>query len=340
MITLLTRRHISLTIALSLLLVAWVFFGFAALIFGFSSTEIVHDFGNLGLTSVKKLPFGAIFGDSGELQGSSLRVCHDSDLKLAWTTYVVSLPTREDRRESMEKLRSALSLRWTYVDAIPSDDTIIGTIISNLVSFRRSQTELSSRYNDTLQFAWPSNFSHSLATYNGSITYRQELDVDQLSSPKVYEEVSAISMTASSNSDPPVAPATSSLSPGHYPASQGSFDPDTIPITCATNNSIFGIPYSPDLPKQMLLTAAKVACWYSHLQVIHRIASEVPFLATSDSACSNVTLILEDDVDMELDIKKRLVGIWNSLPQDWDILFLGSLPFLYSYPCWSAINNI
>jgi GR25 family glycosyltransferase involved in LPS biosynthesis len=37
----------------------------------------------------------------------------------------------------------------------------------------------------------------------------------------------------------------------------------------------------------------------------------------------DVALVLEDDVDMELDIRQRLLGVWDSLPSVWDIVFLG-----------------
>lgn len=37
-----------------------------------------------------------------------------------------------------------------------------------------------------------------------------------------------------------------------------------------------------------------------------------------------VSIILEDDIDMEKDIKPRLAELWEGLPTDWDIVFLGT----------------
>ena len=72
----------------------------------------------------------------------------------------------------------------------------------------------------------------------------------------------------------------------------------------------------------MLLTTAKLACWFSHLQVISRIARAESQNYAHES-CMKVSLILEDDVDMELDIRERLEATWEILPKDWDILFIG-----------------
>lgn len=88
------------------------------------------------------------------------------------------------------------------------------------------------------------------------------------------------------------------------------------PMTCAANDNDIR-EYSPNLPEHFLLTDARVACWHSHLMAIHKVANSVP-----DG--TGATLILEDDVDMELDIDERLTDLWSNLPGDWDIVFLGT----------------
>ena len=40
---------------------------------------------------------------------------------------------------------------------------------------------------------------------------------------------------------------------------------------------------------------------------------------------SNVTLILEDDVDMESNAQERLDHLWAYLPDQWDMIFLGRI---------------
>lgn len=91
--------------------------------------------------------------------------------------------------------------------------------------------------------------------------------------------------------------------------------PSHEPLTCASDDSTLG-PYSSQTPPYRLLTRERLACWHSHWRVIRLIAD----------GQDDVSLVLEDDVDMELDIRQRLLGVWGSLPSAWDIVFLGS-PF-------------
>ena len=86
------------------------------------------------------------------------------------------------------------------------------------------------------------------------------------------------------------------------------------PLTCAYGDSTLE-PYAPQTPPYRLLTKERFACWHSHWRVIRSIAD----------GQDDVALVLEDDVDMELDIRKRLLGVWDSLPSVWDIVFLGNV---------------
>lgn len=88
--------------------------------------------------------------------------------------------------------------------------------------------------------------------------------------------------------------------------------PSHEPLTCASDNSTLE-PYSPQTPPYRILTKQRLACWHSHWRVIRLIAD----------GQEDVSLVLEDDVDMELDIRQRLLGVWSSLPDAWDIVFLG-----------------
>ncbi|KAJ7115247.1 hypothetical protein C8R44DRAFT_629156 [Mycena epipterygia] len=92
---------------------------------------------------------------------------------------------------------------------------------------------------------------------------------------------------------------------------------DSQPLTCATENfTIF--PYSPSLPEYKILSRSRIACWHSHLSAIQYTSAHTP---------PKASLILEDDIDMEVDIKHRLLSVWSLLPLDWDVVFLGH--------CWS-----
>ncbi|KAJ4495915.1 hypothetical protein C8J55DRAFT_445037, partial [Lentinula edodes] len=86
-----------------------------------------------------------------------------------------------------------------------------------------------------------------------------------------------------------------------------------LELVCTTKDFSL-VPYSTTLPYHKYLTAARVAVWHSHLRVLRLIVEKED-------------IILEDDIDMEKDIRRRLHRIWVNLPDDWDVVFLGH--------CWS-----
>ncbi|KAG9097532.1 hypothetical protein FRC06_007459 [Ceratobasidium sp. 370] len=61
------------------------------------------------------------------------------------------------------------------------------------------------------------------------------------------------------------------------------------------------------------ISLGAVSCWYSHYQVMRSIAD----------GPDDTVIVLEDDVDMEFDLEKRLRDMWPALPKDWDIVMLG-----------------
>ncbi|KAK7694147.1 hypothetical protein QCA50_001327 [Cerrena zonata] len=256
---------------------------------------------------------------------SKVKVCHDTKTELASSVHVVSLPNRADRRNGMEKLRAGLHLNWTYNDATPSDDFNIETLTQNLIKFRHESSNPPGSLvygSPPGHFLWPVDFDNSTSASIDATQRRRTI-------PPNYGDSFAGSRGQSSS-------ATASSSLG---ASLGLLAPESsldslgfaIPLTCATENNILGVPYAADLPKHMILTPAKLACWYSHAQIISRIGSLKPYedppQNDSSSGCVDVTLVLEDDVDMERDIQERLAAVWETLPDHWDILFLGH--------CWS-----
>ncbi|CAE6521977.1 unnamed protein product [Rhizoctonia solani] len=82
--------------------------------------------------------------------------------------------------------------------------------------------------------------------------------------------------------------------------------PDTRPPVLRTAGEDMLLPNEP-------ITRAQVSCWYSHYQVLLKIANGE----------DQVAIVLEDDIDMEWDLEKRLRGMWPHLPKDWDIVMLG-----------------
>ncbi|KAJ7715382.1 hypothetical protein B0H16DRAFT_1339939 [Mycena metata] len=92
------------------------------------------------------------------------------------------------------------------------------------------------------------------------------------------------------------------------------------PLTCATEDFTLS-PYSPRTPEYKILSPSRIACWHSHLSAIQRASTHMP------KEAQTAALILEDDLDIEADVKARLLSVWSLLPADWDIVFLGH--------CWS-----
>ncbi|TFK67681.1 hypothetical protein BDN72DRAFT_798713, partial [Pluteus cervinus] len=217
------------------------------------------------------------------LSGDSIVIEKADDLSIP-RMFVISLPTRKDRREDMELLQQASNLRWTYWDAVASTDTIIDQILSRVSSLRSRVDNISdtSGHKKPHAFRWPKNLD------------------------KVVFSQSRISLSTSSfwrsNQSTNLLP----LPPGQ-----------DSNLTCATRDEDI-LPYSDDLPEHKILTRARLACWQSHLSLLEQIAND---------ARGRISIILEDDIDMERDIKAHLRWLFTSPPKGWDIIFLGH--------CWS-----
>ncbi|KAF9473873.1 hypothetical protein BDN70DRAFT_843041, partial [Pholiota conissans] len=209
---------------------------------------------------------------------------------LLWETsdiYVISLPSRQDRRRDMERLRVALGLEWSFVDAYSAESRLVLGIMDWVMAIRarlpsgRIIAETDTSPVNSMSFSWPDNLEE-LARSTQEIELWSSID-----------------------------------SPWDLPT---DFGPPSAyrPIACATGD--YTIPGAP-LPEYLILTPARVACWRSHLSVIHRFANN------NLPDAHGVALIFEDDVDMEKDIRQQTQALWPSLPGDWDVVFLGH--------CWS-----
>ena len=58
----------------------------------------------------------------------------------------------------------------------------------------------------------------------------------------------------------------------------------------------------------------EIACWHSHYEVLRAIAD----------GDDDVAIILEDDIDMEWDLERRLRYVWPFLPEKWDQVWIGT----------------
>ena len=215
---------------------------------------------------------------------SAERVNRSSTLSIASQIFVVSLPRRTDRRAQMEILRSALGLQWKYVEAIDNSSPFIPIIMEEVRKQRTMQQE------NKKPFRWPK--------YISAQAYSSEplgLDgSDNWTLPKYNEDIN-------------MQPRERNISASY----RSTIASD--PLTCATEDDTL-VTFEKGLQEYKLLTQAKIACWISHLSVIRDIAEDKN---------EDVSIVLEDDINMGWDIKERLNGVWNLLPAGWDIVFIG-----------------
>jgi hypothetical protein len=237
--------------------------------------------------------------------------------------YVISLPSRNDRRASMELIRQVVpQLSWSYFDATPADDPRIVQIMAHIRYTREQYSSSTSPPTET--FSWP-------------------IDLPSLASKLAGADLWASPTEDTADHDSPHGFSMSlSLSASDAPG----LGPPLAPLTCASRDRVQGPLYSPALPPYMLLTPSKIACWHAHVRLLRRIAAggsdgdnssgdateagagRAIAEAKQRARDREVVLILEDDVDVERDLAERLQGIWATLPATWDMLFLGTCALL------------
>lgn len=251
-------------------------------------------------------------------------VFFNNSLDVVSKIYVISLPRRTDRRLQMDRLRDALHLNWTYRDASEANASVVATILRQVRVLRgqlmpqpKPGGDARMRHDTVVSaFDWPHNledavcFQETLQPFGADLWTRPS--PHSLSDSDVPGEMAdpyAFNFTRSSSESVQVSAVS-----------------DPKPLACASGNDVSAASL-PNIPLYRRLTPAKVACWYSHLQTIREIANG------KDEAA----LILEDDVDIERDVKWRLRVLLGALPIDWDIVYLGKS----KYPeTWTKANAV
>ena len=228
--------------------------------------------------------------------------------------YVISLPRRTDRRLQMDRLRDALHLDWTYRDACEANASVVTTILrqvrvlrSQLMPQPKPGGDAPTRHDMVVSaFDWPHNLEDAICSQETFQASGADLwtgpSLDSLSDLDVLTEM--------------VDPYAFNSMPSPSESARVPAVSDPTPLACASGNDVSAASL-PNLPLYRRLTPAKVACWYSHLETIREIANG------KDEA----VLILEDDVDIERDVKRRLRVLLDALPSDWDIVYLGKLKY-------------
>ncbi len=244
---------------------------------------------------------------------------YDEALGVFSRIFVISRATRLDRRATMEQLRQALALKWTYVDAISPEDTIIAGVSERVRLLRRQ--------NSASFFEWPPDLDGT-TTSTSTVSLMDKTHLSSLSASRATPISTDDHQVSASN--PPIAPTavfnrtlTSKESlpmvsnpPLHE--SSNTTSASVVPLTCAVANHYAGVEFHPSLPTHMMLTPSKLACWYSHMSAIARFAGQA-------HDPQGAALFLEDDIDMERDIHQSVELAWSFLPSGWDIVFLGKL---------------
>ncbi|KAN0138518.1 hypothetical protein V8E53_003506 [Lactarius tabidus] len=189
----------------------------------------------------------------------------------------------------MDLLKDSLQVDWTYMDAVEANSSAVTAILQQ-VYILRSQDAIFS------VFDWPRDIDVEVHA-QGPL---QPFGADFWTPPSSHDSANL----------------ASSLTFAHMPSAQSLATVDPPPLACAAGNNVSAT-FSSTLPFHRHLTAAKAACWHSHFQTIREVANGE----------HEAVLVLEDDVDVERDIDRRLQALLGALPRDWDIVYLGH--------CWS-----
>ncbi|QRV90908.1 glycosyltransferase family 25 protein [Ceratobasidium sp. AG-Ba] len=201
---------------------------------------------------------------------------HSRTLGVAQKIYVIGLARRTDRRAHMDKLMSAMDLEYEYYDALDLHDELVTTILER-VRWARAQSRIGHEKEVSdpqgLRFAW-------LPDVGSSAPVPPRAGVDYwFVRPGDPQSLKALPPPPSPDTRPPLL----------RTAGEGQLLPNEV------------------------ITRAQVSCWYSHYEVLLKIARGE----------DEVAIILEDDVDMEWDLEKRMYQMWPYLPKTWDIVMLG-----------------
>ena len=264
----------------------------------------------------------------------------NATLGIAGRIYVISLPRRGDRRVRMEALGKFMDLDFTFVNATDASANTVTTIMervrwervlhaihihwgfspepsSNLTDLERSD------YIEWLPDAHPycdfENENVLLQSDHLGLDGSDLWTLDPLQDKRSSQFTNPLPDPPSPDLRLPLPCAPIPLSlPSLAQSHEDAVEHDKYGITALGKEAVDDAPQivpTPHSPFAIHLTLSRgmIACWHSHVQVLRRISE----------GSDNVAVVLEDDVDVEYDLKARLALLWSSLPAQWDIVFLG-----------------
>ncbi|THU85998.1 hypothetical protein K435DRAFT_970456, partial [Dendrothele bispora CBS 962.96] len=272
-------------------------------------------------------------GTKGRLYKATAIFIESAALYMSWAlAYLISYETQTN-------------LQTAIVDLGPACAGIACTMISIRVGMGRDKVYLA---------------TDSLVNVQHAMTHTETLSLPQFSPNRNVFTTSSSSSSSESDSgisiDPEIIDASSGTASDGiiYPKKEESHNVSAIPLSgselwradsvsvkdvvmpeepliCAEDN--FRLEkFSEELPQWRYLTTERVATYHSHLTAVRRIVDDNTKLGVDlhrepGKVQDHIALVLEDDIDMEVDIKARMAELMPLLPYDWDMLFLGF--------CWS-----
>jgi GR25 family glycosyltransferase involved in LPS biosynthesis len=238
-----------------------------------------------------------------QLESSTSFTSHSPTLTFTHI-YVVSLPTRQDRRANMSRIADALNLKFTFIDAVLKDSHLIQWIGERVAETRvKKRPHLAKALGVLPEEVGGMGIGSIWLSRQGDQGNGGELQLPSLNEPK-YDNLDWVAYLdkATDTTGTPLAleqdkePLEERLQPN---------DPN-FNVTAALWDSV-----EPMESRQIV--AAVLSTWFSHTRAMKAM------LANGDESA----LFLEDDVDIEWDIEGRWASIYRRLPSDWDVVFLG-----------------
>nr|AIC33784.1 glycosyltransferase family 25 [Puccinia cf. psidii AE-2014] len=209
--------------------------------------------------------------------------------------YCISLPTRQDRRESMRKLAAALGINITFIDAISKEHPMIGWIGERVSEVRKQKVKLMAKYSGLKEEKFGGMGPNSVWLTSSLVTEANSARLKGIKLPNLtasHPEFQGKNWVEHLWT----VPDPSMLAPSD----------DNFNITAALWDKQEKI-----APRQ--LNAAAISTYYNHLRAL-RLLQE---------SGAKSALILEDDVDTEWDLERRWRSLERHLPEDWETVFLG-----------------
>lgn len=219
--------------------------------------------------------------------------------------YVLSLPSRQDRRDRMEKLGRALGLRFTFVDAISKDQGVVRWIAERVEETRKKKRPLVAKLldKDPSKVGGLKPGCDWLIRGDGERGNSSFAPAPEQSPVLPPYEFPSLSEAKWDNKD--------------WVAYLNSHGPEGLD---AKEGSKFNVAERLHDPNERILqrqlSAGSVAVWYGQTGVMRKMVEN-----GDESA-----LVLEDDVDIEWDIARLWANVHRRLPKGkdgWQMAFLG-----------------